>query len=548
MKDAVKDSPKTLLKTGPERLLTALDRLPSWLVAAILMITTAVVIILTFDPRVERGGDNALYWSLAQSLAEGRGYRNLVAPGAPFETSVPWGYPALLAIPVWLGASYAQAKALSLLCMVGAVGAFWGFLRRLLPAQQGLAALVGLLLVIDHRVLGYGASTLSEAPYLLFSMAALWTFEARSDQGRGIALPALLAGCAYLIRPAGVSLILGLLFLLALTRRWKDLAVATGVIGLVAGSWHLWAALAPSDAENLYLGYLLKKSKFQADDSVVSPLGMLSRIGGNAAAYTTDIMSRFVLGRTIPKHGMGPQAPLFLLALAVGWAAGWKKPRLVHLYLPLYVGVLLAWLPESVNARYFAVGFPLMMALAVVGLWRIGLHWSRAVASWLVVLSVTTMVIFRFDHLGGEVGWAFNLRARIAAGEPLARYPEEYCSFVDLVTWLGDHSEPGAVVVARKPRLAWYYSGHPAIRVPNGEDPDTLMDWLDEHHADYLVIDRIDDIGGDTPATLERFERLLVEYESRFKVAGLAQNGDRVLQILPAEPPAIQGAIPAPAP
>lgn len=531
-----------LLRTASTRILDALDRLPPSRAATGLMLLALVVTLATFDPRVEIGGDNALYWALATSLAQGRGYLDLVAPGAPPETSVPWGYPALLAGPIALGASYAQAKLVGVVSMVGAVGCLFAMARRLFEGRQGLAVLATLLVVVDHRVMGFASAMLSEAPYMLLSLAALWTFDRHTDAraaGGGarasIALPALLAGAAYLVRPAGISLVVALLGLLAWTRRWRDLGVATAVLALVMGSWHLWAALTPSTAENLYLDYLLKQDKFQADDAVIGPLGFLARLWTNAVAYTTQIMPRFVLGWSWPDRGMGPLVPPFLLAVAAGWLSGLRRPRLLHLYLPLYLGVLLAWLPESVNARYFAVGFPLMVVLAVQGLWQVAARW-RVAGTTLLVAACLAGVGFRIDHLVGRAISAAGIRAEVAAGDPIARAPEPYRSYLDMARRLGATTPPDAVLAGRKPRMAWFFSGRSALRLPNGDDPQQLMAWLDQQGVDYLLIDRIDDIRGRNPSTQDRFLPVVQAWPERFVQVDQGADGDRVLQVLPADP------------
>ncbi len=495
---------------------------------------TLVSVLLCFDPRVETGGDNALYWALAQSLAGGDGYRNLIAPGMPPETSVPWGYPALLAVPIWLGASYAQAKILSVLGMVGAMGAFTMLLRRMWPAQPSLAVLIGLLVAVDVRVMGLGTRTLTEAPYLLLSMAALWAFEARSDKGRGLALPALLAASAYLVRPVGISLLVAIPLVLVVRRRWRDLAVTSGVIGLVAGPWHLWALATPSTTEGLYLTNLVKQSKFQADETAtVSALGMVDRVWSNIAAYSTELLPSFVLGNDWPDEGMGPLVPVFLALTLTGWLVGLRRIRLAHVYLPLYLGVLFVWLPESVNARYLAVGFPLMVAFSVAGLWWVLNRWVPRGAAAGALLLVVILCGFRIDRMSGEAAWAWKLRAKVSAGNEMAKTHRFMRSYLRLVKVLPEHAEPDAVVVARKPRLAWYYGGLSALRVPNGDDPQELMAWLEEREADYLVLDRIDDIRKVTPATRDRFAALLEAWPERFELVVGEPDGDRVVRVLP---------------
>ena len=520
-----------LLFELPHRVFVRLQRSGSWLVVLPILALGVLLMAEAFDPRVYNGGDNALYWALARSIVEQGEYRNLGAPGQPYETSIAWGYPALLALGMAVlpeGGSpegYTHLKWISFAALLGAFACLWALLQHLLRGHRAIAAAVLLLCVVNYRLLCYGCLLLTEACYLLFSLGALLAFEWYRGRAKarwwGILPAASLASYAYLIRPVGAALVAALLGYLLLTRRWRALAVAGIVVAAMAGSWHVRSWTTPSDEENLYLSYLVKESKFQAGDERVDAGGILQRVKSNAYNYARRPLTQLSLARKWKEERLHWIAWVMSALIALGYCVTLARPGPLHLYLPLYGCLLLAWLPESVKDRYLAMIFPLLLALALLALWWLLRRWP-SVGAWAVVALVGVMLVPQVELTEAKLARCQTVRDAWAEGYEHKLRRGSYRSYVQLCRWVGRRAKSRVVLAARKPRLAYYYSDCTAVRVTYAEDPDEVFQWLVDNEVDYLLLDHIDSRVTNTrarmKATLEAYpDHFLEVYETSRK-------------------------------
>jgi hypothetical protein len=525
-----------LVLSAPRLALEAAQRVPPWWLGSIPVAVVAVLTAMAYDPRVYPGGDNALYWALGRSLAETLEYRDLGAPGAPYETSIPWGFPLLIAAGMQvLPDGYPYLKIVSWLSMAGAFACLWGFLRYLLPENRGVALLAMLLLAVNHRLLVFASLLLTEAPFLLFSMAALLAFEVYrrrwAERWWGVAPSALLASYGYLVRPAGVALVAALLGFLVLSRRWKATAVALGVVVLLAGSWHVRSVLVPSESENLYLSYLVKRSKYQTDESKAGVADLVARVSHNAQAYTRSPLHRLTVGtKWKDRTRLSPVVLPMLALIAVGFVFSLRRAGPVHLYVPLYLAVILLWLPESVKTRYLAMLFPLLLPLALYGLHRLLALRLPNVAAWAVLLAFLFMGYFHGVRMSRKVDSYTAVRQAYRAGEHEVRQRRSYRSYVQMCDWLRDNTPQDAVLGARKPRLAYLYSGRQAVRITFETDPAEVYPWLVDNGIDYVLLDRLDSQVEDTRI---RMLATQLEYSDHFADMFSSFLGDRVARFSP---------------
>jgi len=520
----------------PRLVLEAAERVPPWWLGSIPVAVVAVLTAMAYDPRVYPGGDNALYWALGRSLVENLEYRDLGAPGAPYETSIPWGFPLLIAAGMLvLPDGYPYLKIVCWLSMAGAFACLWGFLSHLFPRHRAISLLALLLLAINHRLLVFASLLLTEAPFLLCSMGALLAFEVYrrrwAERWWGVVPSAALASYGYLVRPAGVALVAALLGYLVLSRRWKATAVATGVVLLLAGSWHVRSVLVPSESENLYLSYLVKRSKYQTDEAKVGAADLVARVSHNARAYARSPLHRLTLGtKWKDRTRWSPEVAPMLAMIAVGFAFSLRRRGPVHLYIPLYLGVILLWLPESVKTRYLAMIFPLLLPLAMVGLHRlIALRWPT-LAAWAVLLAFLGMGYFHGVRMSRKVDSYTEVRQAYRAGKHEVKQRRSYRSYVQMCEWLRDNTPEDAILGARKPRLAYLYSGRQAVRITFETDPDEVYPWLVDNRIDYVLLDRLDSQVEDTRI---RMIPTQLEYSNHFADLFASFLGDRVARFSP---------------
>ncbi len=500
---------------------------PPWLLVVAPVLGAAIGALFLFDPRVFLGGDNGLYWALARSMTELGEYRNLTAAGAPFEASVPWGFPALLAAASLLtGGGYLQMKWVAFVCLIGAVLclARWG---RALDGRGLLGFAAAAAAAVNVRFLSYGSEVLSEAPYLLLSFGALLAFDHERLRARwwGIAPTAALAGCAYLVRPIGVSLIVALLAMLVVARRWRDLRTAAVITAALCGSWHVRSLLVPTTEENLYLRWFVKRAKYQTDDSTAGPLDLVDRLVHNSGAYLFEQFPNLAFSREwIDSYAHVVALPLVALGV-YGYAVTARSPRLVHVYLLLYLGATFLWLRESVTPRYLVPVYPLLLAFTFTGAASAGARIGPRAVFALPAALFTLIAAAGIQDLvlrSREMWWVRN---HVAAGDEMAGRGDSERDFVEMAEWARDHGPEGALFASRKERMIWFYSGHEGFTLEPIDDPIAMLQWLSERRVDFVVVDTL---RTSTRTTKRRLDPALQRCPTCFETVFTAKNGDYI--------------------
>ena len=321
-----------------------------------------------FDPTLSLGGDDARYLGLADALASGRGYRDLLRPGEPLHGLYPPLYPALLAPIRAAGGGLAACKALSV--VAGAVALLFGYaLARRRLGVAGATAF-GAALALNPTLLEHSHQALSEACFFAFLLASLyfaerpntWPVAATSRRAaRATSRSRSRSASAPISRAAPASPCWS-------RCRWhggsKDGAARRSPLRQPARSrvaaWTLYSASVPQAGGPGYFDVLFLVDPYAPERGRLGIGGVLARAAGNALAYVRDALPALLAGRS-GFAALRVAAALALLGLAlVGGARGLRRPRALECFAACYAGLLLVWSGSWTNARYL---LPLLPAL-----------------------------------------------------------------------------------------------------------------------------------------------------------------------------------------
>jgi Gpi18-like mannosyltransferase len=182
-------------------------------IALIIIAVSVLLAGLNFSTVPFSGGDNFAYFLLGKALAHGQGYIELWDANNTLHTKYPPMFPILL-IPAGLFDSYLMAKATVFVCYVLML---W-FAYKLYEAINGKnkrATLVALaILAFAPVTIQYSSFVLSEIPYMMFSMIALYLFTQKKYW-----LSMIFATLTFLTRTAGIMLLVAMSFIYVLDRR-----------------------------------------------------------------------------------------------------------------------------------------------------------------------------------------------------------------------------------------------------------------------------------------------------------------------------------------
>jgi 4-amino-4-deoxy-L-arabinose transferase-like glycosyltransferase len=421
------------------------------------------------------GDDWAQYVLHARNIVSGVPYGDtgyVFNPDAPYvgPPEYPPGLPLLLAPAIALfGVDIVALKAVCFLCFIAMLPIAYAVLARFFGKAPAFAAVV--LFALHEQVWTLRQFIGSEAPYLLFSVAALWhASRERSGSAAGAgAISGVLVYASVACRSVGLALVPALLLDAWLRRKpvsWYAAFLASFLL-LVAAQNSLLVAPPIYAGELVLPGLQLIVTNVRgywdvARDLVPMPVGFLSH-----AALAAVIAAAIVGARA----ARGPPVPVW--------------------YLLAYLGVL-AVVSISPGPRYLLPIMPIVLALAASGvahLARRAAHPRRTIAACAAALAVYYAGLFAYARELRED----ELATCAACGE--------------LYAFLREHTPAGSVIAFAKPRALALFAERPGwIWNPDYDEP-TFRAKLRER-ASYLVIA--------APGTLLR-ERYPAYVDARFE-------------------------------
>lgn len=413
--------------------------------------------------------DDAVYVSTAKALAEGQGYRLINLPGAPLQTKYPILYPAILAIIWKLWPSFPNnlvaMQALSLLAGGAVAGLAYLYLVRFGYFTRGVALGAGLLCATSINYLYFSTLTLSEMPFALLLLAALWALEEqvrapKRSKIRQFFLGILLA-LPCMCRTIGVTLVPVGLFVLYRQRRpvrW----VAGGASAIIL-SWFFWTLASkiyfPDDHITGYytdyfswwyengfsvvvrtifynLFYSMIVSSCLGLSGLEKALSSLSSIVMIVLYYMLGILTWIIIGNNA------------------------KKYRILPLYLISYLSIVILW--PWPPFRFIVPILPFLLAYLIYGV-SVTKQWLTFIPGYRSVLLVMMGVLL-----------AANLALVFQRGQSHleTRYPSIICpnppvswsSCEAVFDWVRLHTSPKDIIASGLDTMIYLYTGRRGFR------------------------------------------------------------------------------------
>jgi hypothetical protein len=394
--------------------------------------------------------DDGVYALLARSIANGQGFHYSHLPGAPAATHYPPVYPLVLAFAWRLAPTFPAnvpfLLGLNTLCVGAAALGFWRFATTRLAWKSGHAAMGALAATLALPVLALSGALLSEPLFLALVWPALLLSErvAESASTARVLQVGAFIGALMLVRTHALALLLALLFVLALRKRWRDVVLVGAAATVVQLPWQLWTRwgtphVAPplEGSYGPYLGFIAAGVR-EGGMSFV-----LNTIRVNTVECWLLLQDRFATGLIAPLHFMA--IAIALIALAVGaWSIGRKAPVTI-VFLALYMAIVLLF--ASPPWRYAWAVWPLFALLMMDGVrvsWRPSSRWRVAIAACAALLGFTYL---RTDlHEYATRAW----RAP-------ARFPT--AQIAPVIAWVQAHTGAHDVVLSEGEQVIALYTG-----------------------------------------------------------------------------------------
>jgi len=504
--------------------------------------------------------DGSAYYILGTALAEGKGYRLLNEPGEIQAVQYPPLLPMIVAahqrimgtsdylkVGCALRLTYFILSALFLLMA-------YALARKLLSPLYAL--LVGIITALSFSsLIGPSDVLYAEMPFAVAAIGFLLC-QQRGDRPIFAAASGILAAAAYLLRTAGIALLLAWIAESLICRRFRQAAIRAAICALPVLLWqgHVWQVtrsyqyhhpVYPYQRTAYYYSNVTYSENSRLRDPFRPELGEMSVRDMAERLVRNALVGPVALGESsvVPKWFV-PSLLRHVEDLRLPFSRAW--PKLIsgafycgllaigllalggavlvatgpQWFLSLYFGITLATiLPtpwQNQFWRYLAPMAPVTLIFLFVSLLAIR-HWlvcqqpRRAHATGTLAAIVPPAAMFLVQlaitaHLFRSMG---PVSYYDAAGRErdfkLIDYGSEWHSLDPAFEWLRRNTANSAVIATTVPHLGYLRTGHKAVLPPFERNPDTATHLLDEVPVNYLVIDSFE-----RPGVSERYAAPLV--------------------------------------
>ncbi len=502
---------------------------PSWALPLACALISFVVLFAAYNPAPPTGGDDATYLALARSLLNNGEYRDIWDPLRPPHVQYPPLFPLLLAGGLVAGLTPAFGlKVVIIVFAAAAVGLSVAWATK--TGGAAIAAAVGLFLSLSPGIAILSHSVLSDIPFWAVTALALllWTryaeraneksFRSPADEATAVGIATAVTVVANFTRSAGLPLVAAAAAWLIYRRRWRALMV---FFVIAVPPIILWWLRTRSVGHAGYVAPFLARNPYDPSQGTIGLSDFPRRIADNAGYYVTRHLPMAIIGRTWP--GAALAFPVVALAIG-GWIRRLRKPGIVELWVPMYVGLVLVWPATWSSERFILPLFPLLLVYAAETL-----LWILRPTGWLATPAALTAGVvvlgFLLSDLSRELRNSAACRENIADGNIFACTPTVFADFFHLADEARGKLPSGSVVLSRKPSVFFVRSGYRSALYPLNSDPARLFATADSVGAKYLVVDQIPGIGPRYlhPIMLKRRDDFCIVNELSFPNASLAK-------------------------
>ncbi len=411
--------------------------------------------------------DDAIYVITAKALAQGEGYRLIDLPNTPLQTKYPILYPALLSLIWKIWPSFPEnllaMQGLSLLAGAATVALAYLYLVRFGYASRRVALVSGLFCATSAFFLYFSTLTLSETPYALISILALWAIERQTrlpheKSSSQIALGLLLA-LPFLTRVIGLVLVpAGLLTLYLSGRRIRWVSLGAAFIVL---PWILWMLVGAKWAQNQVNAYYTNYVSWWSSFGLLSLTKLfLVNLIYMTASFATIGLSLF--DKMVQRFGI----PIFILCIYIGLITligiirRSKAQQILPYYLLGYLCVVVVW--PWPPQRFIIPILPFLLTFLFREFWQ-SVQKYRFLSNRKLLIKISLIVLLGFNltlvYQAGKTGRAMGYPYPSSLEEPIS-----WSSYEAIFHWIKNHTQPDDIIASGLDTMVYLYTGRRAFR------------------------------------------------------------------------------------
>ena len=384
---------------------------------------------------------------------------------------------------------------MKLLSLAAGAVALWATYRlaRRDPAVPAWAAAASVPLVgLYPAFREYSHWVLSDMTYTALAVAALLVLQGEADRGDGrprwgrwLLACGLALGAVY-VRAAGVALVAATIGWALLRRRWKPAAGAALLFAVGLLPWIAWSRQSAPTAPAGYLDQAVAASPFSGPpQELLQALG--ERFRDVVVEYGTYQLPELFWPATPPPpaaRALGAILGGVILLFGVWRVIRGRRLRPWDLYVAATVCLIYLW--PWLGERIFLTLAPFLWLYLLAGADDLSRRLGAGRAPAMAAAGVVALALL----MGGVADATRQIPRTRAylAGDRLGGYPAFWQDYFEAARWIGANV-PEAVILARKPTLAWYWSGRPAVVYPRGADPPETWRFIRQAGVTHILFE-----------------------------------------------------------
>lgn len=462
-----------------------------------------VVLLYTAGLTDELGvfGDNANYIAVAESLSSGKGYSSLYYPGSPEEvrhTLYPFVFPFILSFVILLfGKSIVMMKLA--VAILGVAASVFVYLLFNLDQDHKFAVSVAIISSLNPAIYLFSHSIMSEIPYMLFSVAALFLFrsyEQNLQSGRPSAhyffLSLIFLLLSYFTRITGITLFAAFFAYMLIEKiifpyiknkhsvndymhHIKKLLVLSSSFLIPAAAWTIRNLLV-STKDLSRISYFFLKDVKNPGLGTVAFNDLFLRIFENIKFYLgsgiTKDLTKISLNLSWTAALVLILVGMWVVILYAFFSLAVKKRTVVEYYTFFYIALIILW-PFS-TFRFFVPVMPFLIYYFFVGLKKL-LDLIRLDRLFYYVVGFAVLISF--------VGTMF-----LIYGMHNSVYSYEWQDYKKVSEY--SSGMPEGTFLVRQCAMFYFWSGQKCIVFPKSFDSeDSFFRYLRENNISYILID-----------------------------------------------------------
>lgn len=456
-----------------------------WLFIALVSLVFIGTYSYTFDSKLALLGDNASYYMLGKSIAQGEGYVNISRITKSPNNHYPPGYPAIISVVMLFTDSIVAVKILNGLFLFGGLILTFLLISRL-TENYIFGFIVTILCAFNSHLLFYGSLMMSEVPYMFFSLLAIYLFSLIDFDQIKPNIKYLIGAflsmvVAYYVRSLGVALLAGFCLHFLLRKNWKMIGITIG--SMIIGGLP-WFIRGQAYGGASYMNQLKMINPYNPGLGTADFGDFTSRFWSNFSRYITSEIPDVIFNFR-PDYNNTYTFSQWIIGLVFIGIIFLGIFQLKHHrwsimgYLLATFGILMIWPDVWIGVRFIVPITPILLLGFFNGFYflfqKIRNQKQLSIAVLYSPLVILLFLIKPFGELHDKAKTDF---------------PPAWQRYFEVANWIKTN-EKGAVVSCGKPSLFYTYADNFTMRYKFTQDASELITDLEKQQVDYVVIDQV---------------------------------------------------------